>query len=262
ANDPGKILENFAEITAGRSLDRDRRDEQRQVIGSDSEIKIAHRRFEVGAVGDFVGDDTEFRADRIGQFARHHGNGDRHRMAGAERAHDDVDGVGKLRAEFFLPASAQEAQHKKWQHRAAGRGHQDSMQDRAIEYHGPDESGHSADSNKKKQPPESKRQARLQHELIEIDQRQSVLAAAGEPALSPQLHENAFTVGLVVHHTEAAIDVLTVRRPGVKQQVAALNEQRDRDADENVDQVNGIEVEYRHQSGCVGSKKAPGILIP
>ena len=70
-------------------------------------IEIAHRGFEIGAVGDLVGDDAEFAADRIGHFAPDHGDGDRHRMAGAQAAHDDVERVGELGAEFLLPPRAQ-----------------------------------------------------------------------------------------------------------------------------------------------------------
>ena len=108
----GQVLQDFAQIAAGRALDRDRGDEQRQVVLADAEIEVAHRRLEIGAVGDLVGDDAEFGADRVGHLARHHRDRDRHRMAGAQAAHDDVDGVGKLRAELLLAALAHESQHQ------------------------------------------------------------------------------------------------------------------------------------------------------
>src|SRR6185437_16126003 len=72
----------------------------------------------------------------------------------------------------------------------------------------------------------------------------------------------AFPVGLVVHHPQAAVYVLAIGRAGVKQQIAAFDEQRRRHADQDVDEIDRIEVEHGHQSGCVGSKKAPGILMP
>ena len=66
ADDAGQVFENLAEIAAGRALDRDRGDEQRQVVLADAEIQIAHRGFEIGAIGDLVGDDAELacRPDR------------------------------------------------------------------------------------------------------------------------------------------------------------------------------------------------------
>ena len=125
ANDVRKVFENFAEIAAGRALDADGGDEQRQIVGADAGVEIAHRRFQIGAVGDLIGHHTEFAADRIGHFARHHVDGDRHRMTGAQAAHDHVEGVGKLGAELLLPAGAQQPQHEIRQHRCAeqrGRG--------------------------------------------------------------------------------------------------------------------------------------------
>ena len=103
ADDAGQVLQNLAQIAAGRALDGDGGDEQRQVVGADAGVKVAHRRFQIGAVGDLVGDDAELAADRIGHFASHHVDGDRHRMAGAQAAHDDVERVGKLGGEFVLP---------------------------------------------------------------------------------------------------------------------------------------------------------------
>ena len=66
ADHAGEVFQDFAEIAAGRALDRDRGDEQRQVVLADAEIEIAQRGFEIGAVGDLVGDDAELAADRIG----------------------------------------------------------------------------------------------------------------------------------------------------------------------------------------------------
>ena len=62
----GKVFQNFAEVAAGRALDRDRGDEQRQIVLADAEIQVAHAGFEIGAIGDLVGDDAELacRSDR------------------------------------------------------------------------------------------------------------------------------------------------------------------------------------------------------
>ncbi len=63
--------------------------------------QVAHCGFEIGAIGDFVGHDPELAADRIGKLAPDHRNCDRHRMAGAQAAHDHVNGIGKLLAELL-----------------------------------------------------------------------------------------------------------------------------------------------------------------
>ena len=68
------------------------------------------------------------RADRVGHFARHHGDRDRHRMAGAQAAHDDVERVGKLRAELLLPPPAQDAQHQIGQRGAAEQADQQRLE--------------------------------------------------------------------------------------------------------------------------------------
>ena len=47
------------------------------------------------------------------------------------------------------------------------------------------------------QPGEADGETGLQQELVEADDRQPVAAAAGQAALAPQLHQNAFAVGLV-----------------------------------------------------------------
>jgi hypothetical protein len=66
---------------------------------------------------------AELAADGIGQLARHHLDRDRNRMASAQAAHDDVERVGKLRAEFFVPAAAHEAQRDDWQKDEGNRRH-------------------------------------------------------------------------------------------------------------------------------------------
>ena len=112
ADDAGKVLQDFAEIAAGRALDADGGDEQRQIVRADAAVEVAHRRFQIRSVGDLVGHHAELAADRIGHFAAHHVDGDRHRMAGAQAAHDDVERIGELGGEFLLPPAAQQAQHE------------------------------------------------------------------------------------------------------------------------------------------------------
>ena len=114
-------------------MDRNRRDEQRQIVLADAEIEVAQRALEVGTVGDLVRDDAEFRADRVPHFARHHGDRDRHRMACAQAAHDHVEGVGKLRSELLQPAPAQDPQAEVGQDDPAEQGDQQSFERVAAE---------------------------------------------------------------------------------------------------------------------------------
>ena len=80
----------------------------------------------------------------------------------------------------------------------------------AVKHHGAGKGRDHSDHDNQHQPAEADRQPRLQQKLIEVDQRQSIVAATGEPALAPQLHQHAFAVCLVVHHLETAVDVLAV----------------------------------------------------
>jgi hypothetical protein len=59
ANDRRTGSQYLAEIAAGRALDRDGGHEQREVVLADAVIEIAHRGFQIGAVGHLVGDDAE-----------------------------------------------------------------------------------------------------------------------------------------------------------------------------------------------------------
>jgi hypothetical protein len=122
----------------------------------------------------------------------------------------------------------------------------------AGEGHDADKGRHHADGNEHHQPCEADGQPGLQQQLVEIDERQPVFAARGQAALAAQLHQHAFAVRLVVHHLETAVDVLAVRRLVVEQQIAAFGKHRRRDADQQIHQIDGVEVE--HQSGCDGSK--------
>src|SRR5499426_4771835 len=55
----GQVLQDFAELAAGRRLDRHGGDEQRQILLADAAAELAHGALEVGAVGDLVGHDAE-----------------------------------------------------------------------------------------------------------------------------------------------------------------------------------------------------------
>ncbi len=104
------------------------------------------------------------------------------------------------------------------------------------------------------QAAETDGKARLQQQLIEIDNRQPVVAAAGQTSFATQLHQHAFTVGFVRHHLEAAIDLLAVGGVAVDKQVDAFGKHRRREADEEVEQIDRIEVGHGRQSCFEGSK--------
>ena len=74
-----------------------------------------------------------------------------------------------------------------------------------------------------------------------------VIAAAGQPALAPQLDQDVFAVRLVLEQLEPAVDVLAVGRAGEEQQIDAFDEQRRRGRHEQVDQIDRVEIErHRH----------------
>src|ERR1019366_6413866 len=173
---------------------------------------------------------------------------------------DDVDGVGELRGEFLLPPRAQEPEHHEGQHEAAEQRGDDGVQQAPLEHHGGRERPDHTDNDDQDQPSEADGQAGLQHELIETDERQPIFAAAGQPALAPQLHQHAFAVRLVVHHLEAAVDVMAVGRLVVEQQIDAFREHRRRDADQQIHQIDRIEVEHGASERLRGIEKIAGEL--
>src|SRR5689334_8586972 len=159
-------------------------------------------------------------------------------MARAQRADNNIDCIGKLRAESFLAPSAQDFQNQRRQQDSAGEGGKCSVGDFAVKNHDASKDrDHSYDGNKD-QPAKTDCQAGLQQQLIEIDERQPVVAAASQAALPPQLDENALAVGLARHNLEATIDVLSIGRVVVDQQIHAFREHRGRKPDQQVEQVN------------------------
>src|SRR3954468_24405950 len=63
-----QVREDFGQVATGRALDRDGGHKQREVSLPNPEVEVAHRGFDIGAVGDLVGRDPELGPDRIGQF--------------------------------------------------------------------------------------------------------------------------------------------------------------------------------------------------
>ncbi len=71
---------------------------------------IAHRLLEGGAIGDLVGGHAELRADGIGELAAHQAHRRRHRMAGLEAAHHDLQRPRQLLAEQLGAAARHDLQ--------------------------------------------------------------------------------------------------------------------------------------------------------
>ena len=218
-DDAGQVVQDFAEIAAGGALDGDGGDEQRQIVGADAAVKIAHRRLEIGAIGDFVGHDAEFTADRIGHFASDHGDGDRHRMAGAQAAHDDIERIGELGAEFLLPPRAQHAQHEVRQHSRAEQSRQRRLDKTAARTPWSPTNARPltmATMMTRRAKPDG--EARLQDQPVERDQIEPVIAAAGQPAFAPQFDQHAFAIGPVLRQHQPPVDLAAIgcRRKAVR----------------------------------------------
>ena len=141
------------------------------------------RGFEVRAIGDLVGDDAELAADRVPHLARHHGDRDRHRVAGAQAAHDHVESIGKLRGEGLLAPAAQNAQHQIGQGEAAEQRNQQRLERNCRGGSSRCRNAITAPIAKKiSELAEPDGQAGLQNQPIERLQRQPVIAAAGQAA--------------------------------------------------------------------------------
>ena len=109
-NNIGQVVQNFTEIAAGRSLDGDGGNEQGQIVRADAQVKVAERRFQIRAIGYFIRQDAKFTADRIGHLAAHQRKRNRHRVPGAQAAHDGIERIGELRGEPLLSPPAQHEQ--------------------------------------------------------------------------------------------------------------------------------------------------------
>src|SRR5262249_50212602 len=239
-------------------LNCDRCNKQWQIIRTHAEVQIAHRRFKIGPIGHFVRDDTELRANRIGHFLADHRDCDWYRMAGSQRSDDDVDRIRKLRAKFFLAAAAHEFQCQRRQDNAADKTDKHRLGERAVKKQYGCEHAHHSKQDEEDQTAKTDGKPRLQEQLIEIDNWHSVVPTAGQTALTPQLHEHTFTVCLVRHHLEAAIDLFAVGRIAIDQQIYALGKHRGREADENVEQIDRIEISHDRSELLRGIEKAAG----
>ena len=178
-------------------------------------------------------------ADRIGHLARHHGDRDRHRMAGAQAAHDDVERVGELRAELLLPPAALELEHQTAAAACSRTARTPSASSRSPRITIARPNANSAPHRDvDRELADAERQARLQDQPVERDQRQPVVAARLRPALAAQLHQHALAVGLVVHQPQAAVDVLAVGARVEEQQIDAFDEQPGRERREQIDHID------------------------
>lgn len=131
------------------------------------------------------------------------------------------------------------------------------MRHLAVECQNARKNCHHAGNNDEDQTAEANRQPGLQQQLIEIDYRQSIVAAAGQTALAPQLHEHALAVSLVGHHLETAV---AVGRIAVHEQIYALCKHRRREADEDVEQVDRIEIGHGRSERLRGVEIVAGNL--
>ena len=174
-------------------------------------------------------------------------------MAGAQAAYDDVDGVGELCAEGFLPASALDAQKEIRRDRRAEQSRAGCIEQIAGEIHGAAECDDGADDDENDQLGETDRQSGLQHEPTQRYQWKPIVAAAGQAALAAQLHENAFAIRLIRHQRQPAVDIAAIRGGREKQQIEAFDEQNRRDGGKTVKDINGIELEHGY-NGWLGSK--------
>src|SRR5262249_17089076 len=90
---------------------------------------------------------------------------------------------------------------------------------------------------------------------VELDQGQPEIAAAGETAFTPQLHQHGFAVRLVGHQLQAAVDVLAIRTRGEEQEINGFTEQRGRDRCQQVDEVYRVEFERHGVTAAYSGQK-------
>jgi stage V sporulation protein SpoVS len=58
------------------------------------------------------------------------------------------------------------------------------------------------------------------------------------------LDEHAFAVRFVIRYSEAAVDILAIGGLAVEQQIKAFDEQRCRQADQQINQIGGFDLEH------------------
>ena len=123
-----------------------------------------------------------------------HGDRDRDRMAGAQRTHDDVDGVGKPRGERSVAALAFEDEHREREDDRRRR--RCNRRFREIDAPGedPDEDDEPACDHGAERARDAHLDARLDDEPIEPRDRQERVAVRRQAALAPQLDEHLLPV--------------------------------------------------------------------
>src|SRR5690348_993974 len=105
-------------------------------------------------------------------------------MASPQRADNDVDRIRELRAEFLLPPASQNPQNQRRKQNSARECNQESMQHIAFEGRHADEDSDDPDSDENDQLAEADGEPGLQEQLVELDERQPEVAAAGKAAFT------------------------------------------------------------------------------
>ncbi len=124
--------------------------------------------------------------------------------------------VGELRAEPAVTAAAHELErHEREQDAAAAGDHRRLEQVLPV----PQRDGEYARGGEHVREQEARQphgEAGLQHQAVERENRQAVEAARGQPALAPDLHQDAFAVGLAVDQAQAPVDAIAIGRVAEK----------------------------------------------
>src|SRR5262249_1735917 len=150
--------------------------------------------------------------------------------------------------EAGLAAAAQDAQHEIRKPRPANHRDDRRLQDITAKQEAESERECRNCDGDSSKPAEPERQSGLQYEPVHGLEPEAVVAAAGEPALLAQLHQQVLPVGLCAKQLKPAIDVLAIRRAGKEEQIETLDQESNRDRDKEIDQVNGIELEGHRQA--------------
>ena len=117
---------------------------------------------------------------------------------------------GNCAPNCLLPPAAHELEHQQRQQVQQNSGDSQRLEQIAAYDHAGAEREQRADRDETAELADAERQAGLQDQPVERDQRQPIVAVAGQPALAAQLDQHALAVGLVLQQLEAAIDVLAV----------------------------------------------------
>src|SRR5205085_75953 len=102
----------------------------------------------------------------------------------------------KLRAKFFLPASTHDAQDKIRQCKSAEKCSRDGIAPVALQKHRRYRGTHGCDRYENDQPREPDRETGLQNEAVERNQRQAIIAASRQAALTPKFDQHPLAIRL------------------------------------------------------------------